>query len=709
MRRRPVPLAASRPGLGRVSRSVVRFIMPVSTGTKVNVAFVAALAILGIVSAAAFRTATEYIETNRLVARSHQVLTGLSDLLGWTRVAESSRRAFVLTGEDDHLSEYQISLNALRRVRESLGLAAADNPQLEARLRDLDPLLQKRLAVLEESIEHRRRGFDLALQARSTEQGAALMETLGEAVSNIEKSEQELLSARTARARETARRTKMTIVFASLLALGVVGIALIQIRRDLHARARGERALREASAEIRDLYNNAPCGYHSLDADGVFVRINDTELAWLGYAREEVVGKKRFVDLISEASRRVFAENFPVFKERGWVRDLEFEMVRKDGTGFPVLLSATAVRDPAGKYLMSRSVLIDLSELRRAEESLNRFFELSASMLCICGFDGTFLRVNAAWEKTLGYTPEELTREPFLNFVHPDDREATVAEFETILAGGTALNFENRYRTKDGSFRWLLWSATPYFPDRVVYAAARDVTERRRAEEEIRALNQELEAFSYSVSHDLRAPLRAIDGFSQALLEDCGDRLDEQGRDHLRRVRAATQRMAQLIDDMLTLSRVTRAELRREIVDLSKLAEEIAAELRRADPDRTAEVEIEPGLVAAGDPRLLRVLVGNLLSNAWKFTAGSEPARIELGRCPTSADGRGFFVRDNGAGFDMTYANKLFAPFQRLHRQSEFPGTGVGLAIVQRIVHRHGGRVWAEGAVGRGATFYFTL
>jgi PAS domain S-box-containing protein len=330
-------------------------------------------------------------------------------------------------------------------------------------------------------------------------------------------------------------------------------------------------------------------------------------------------------------------------------------------------------------------------------------------MLCICGFDGTFLRVNAAWEKTLGYTPEELTREPFLNFVHPDDREATVAEFETILAGGTALNFENRYRTKDGSFRWLLWSATPYFPDRVVYAAARDVTERRRAEEEIRALNQELEAFSYSVSHDLRAPLRAIDGFSQALLEDCGDRLDEQGRDHLRRVRAATQRMAQLIDDMLTLSRVTRAELRREIVDLSKLAEEIAAELRRADPDRTAEVEIEPGLVAAGDPRLLRVLVVNLLSNAWKFTAGSEPARIELGRCPTSADGRGFFVRDNGAGFDMTYANKLFAPFQRLHRQSEFPGTGVGLAIVQRIVHRHGGRVWAEGAVGRGATFYFTL
>jgi PAS domain S-box-containing protein len=683
--------------------------MPFSTGTKVNAAFFAALVILGIVGSAAYHTTNEYVETNRLVDRSHRVLADLAGLLGWTRVAESSRRAFVLTGEDDHLAEYETALDAVRQTREALRLLAADSPQLEQRLRDLDPLLEKRLAALEESIGHRRRGLDLTLQARFTEQGAALMEALETAVRNIERIERDLLDSRTAMARETARRTKMTILLASLLALGVVGIALVQIRRDLGARARAEQALRKASEQIRDLYNHAPCGYHSLDADGVFVRINDTELDWLGYAREEIVGKKRFLDLITEESRNVFAENFPLFKQRGWVRDLEFQLVRKDGSTFPVLLSATAVRDDAGNFQMSRSVVIDLTELKRAEESLNRFFELSASMLCICGFDGVFRRLNAAWEKTLGYTAEELRKEPFLNFVHPDDRERTVAEFEKILGGQTTLNFENRYRASDGTYRWLLWSASPYRPDRVVYAAARDVTERKLAEDEIRALNRELEAFSYSVSHDLRAPLRSIDGFSQALLEDCADRLDEQGRDHLRRVRAATQRMAQLIDDLLTLSRVTRAEVRREIVDLSKVAQEIAGELRRADSERRAEVCIQPELVASGDPRLVRVLLVNLLSNAWKFTSGCERARIEVGRCETSDGGRAFFVRDNGAGFDMAYASKLFAPFQRLHPQSEFPGTGVGLAIVQRIVHRHGGLVWAESAVGQGATFYFTL
>jgi PAS domain S-box-containing protein len=683
--------------------------MPFSTGTKVNAAFFAALVILGIVGSAAYHTTNEYVETNRLVDRSHRVLADLAGLLGWTRVAESSRRAFVLTGEDDHLAEYETALDAVRQTREALRLLAADSPQLEQRLRDLDPLLEKRLAALEESIGHRRRGLDLTLQARFTEQGAALMEALETAVRNIERIERDLLDSRTAMARETARRTKMTILLASLLALGVVGIALVQIRRDLGARARAEQALRKASEQIRDLYNHAPCGYHSLDADGVFVRINDTELDWLGYAREEIVGKKRFLDLITEESRNVFAENFPLFKQRGWVRDLEFQLVRKDGSTFPVLLSATAVRDEAGNFQMSRSVVIDLTELKRAEESLNRFFELSASMLCICGFDGVFRRLNAAWEKTLGYTAEELRKEPFLNFVHPDDRERTVAEFEKILGGQTTLNFENRYRASDGTYRWLLWSASPYRPDRVVYAAARDVTERKLAEDEIRALNRELEAFSYSVSHDLRAPLRSIDGFSQALLEDCADRLDEQGRDHLRRVRAATQRMAQLIDDLLTLSRVTRAEVRREIVDLSKVAQEIAGELRRADSERRAEVCIQPELVASGDPRLVRVLLVNLLSNAWKFTSGCERARIEVGRCETSDGGRAFFVRDNGAGFDMAYASKLFAPFQRLHPQSEFPGTGVGLAIVQRIVHRHGGLVWAESAVGQGATFYFTL
>lgn len=222
------------------------------------------------------------------------------------------------------------------------------------------------------------------------------------------------------------------------------------------------------------------------------------------------------------------------------------------------------------------------------------------------------------------------------------------------------------------------------------------------------AANKELEAFSYSVSHDLRAPLRSIDGFSQALLEDYPDRLDEQGRQYLMRVRANTQLMAGLIDDLLKLSRVTRAEIRRETVDLSALAESILEELKCAEPQRLVDVAIPPGLCAEGDQKLLGIALTNILSNAWKFTGRQPSARIELGAIDAGGE-HTFYVRDNGVGFDMAYADKLFGVFQRLHAQSEFPGTGVGLATVQRIINRHGGRVWAESAIGNGATFYFTL
>ena len=225
---------------------------------------------------------------------------------------------------------------------------------------------------------------------------------------------------------------------------------------------------------------------------------------------------------------------------------------------------------------------------------------------------------------------------------------------------------------------------------------------------ELEASNKELEAFSYSVSHDLRAPLRAIDGFSLALLEDYEQQLDDRGKDHLRRVRGASQRMGQLIDDMLDLSRVTRREMRREKVDLSALARSVGEELRQREPHRQVDLHVAGGAVVIGDPHLFHIALENLLGNAWKFTGKKERARIEFGVAEDGGSPR-FFVRDDGVGFDMRYVDKLFGAFQRLHAQGEFEGTGVGLATVQRIIHRHGGRVWAEGAVEKGATFYFTL
>ena len=239
-------------------------------------------------------------------------------------------------------------------------------------------------------------------------------------------------------------------------------------------------------------------------------------------------------------------------------------------------------------------------------------------------------------------------------------------------------------------------------------ATAADLeTERRRVEQLAARLadaNRELDAFSYTVSHDLRTPLRSIDGFSRVLLSNHASMLDERGRDYLQRVRNATQRMSHLLDDLLKLARTSRATFSTTTVDLSSGAQQIAAELQQSDPARRVTWKIEPGLVVCGDRTLLRVLLDNLLGNAWKFTSRRETAVIELGR-----DAEGFFVRDNGAGFDMRYTEQLFGLFQRLHSADEFEGTGIGLATVQRIVHRHGGRVWAEAAVDRGATIHFTI
>jgi len=287
-----------------------------------------------------------------------------------------------------------------------------------------------------------------------------------------------------------------------------------------------------------------------------------------------------------------------------------------------------------------------------------------------------------------------------------DDDVSKVGDFEILKARLHALLQRKRvedehHRAREDLLRSELAAAEA--------RTARAVAETRAAfSEELARKNRELETFSYSVSHDLRAPLRAIDGFSRALLDDCGPSLDERGQRYLTRIRAGAQRMGELIDDLLQLSRVGRSDVTLELTDLSEVVRAVVAGLERQQPDRRPKVTIAAGVTALADRRLIRVVFENLLGNAWKFTGKTPAPRVEFGR--EERDGRAsYFVRDNGAGFDMAFAAKLFAPFQRLHREADFPGTGIGLATVHRIVDRHGGRVWAEGVVGQGATIYFTL
>jgi light-regulated signal transduction histidine kinase (bacteriophytochrome) len=261
---------------------------------------------------------------------------------------------------------------------------------------------------------------------------------------------------------------------------------------------------------------------------------------------------------------------------------------------------------------------------------------------------------------------------------------------------------------------WTFYQADKNHAGMIIEANT-DITERKKAEEaaveyskNLEIANKELEAFSYSVSHDLQAPLRALDSFSELLIEDYGQKIDETGQDYLKRIRKATQTMSQLINDMLKLSRVVRSEIRIDLVHLSEEAKVIAGELQAGQPERKVKFVLAPDILVAGDRGLLDIALNNLLENAWKYTSKNPNALIEFGQTQQNGE-KVFFVRDNGIGFDMIYSDKLFQPFQRLHTDKEYPGTGIGLAIVQRIIRRHGGRIWAESEVGKGTTFYFTI
>ena len=330
-----------------------------------------------------------------------------------------------------------------------------------------------------------------------------------------------------------------------------------------------------------------------------------------------------------------------------------------------------------------------------------------------------FVRFNKAGEELLGIPRSAMMGKNDYDFFPSAEADFFVKKDRETLDGKKLVDIAQEPIQTSSGARWLHTKKVPICDEhgtpRYLLGISEDITERllyitelTAARDKAEAANRELEAFSYSVAHDLRAPLRAIDGFAQALLEDFAGKLDATGQRHLDRIRAAAQRMATLIDALLDLSRVTRAELRREPVDLAKLARIALAMLERGDPERKVEIILPDELPARGDPKLLSIVFDNLLGNAWKFTAKTAQPRIELG-CNTVDDERVYFVRDNGAGFDNAYRDKLFGVFQRLHKATDFPGTGIGLATVRRILERHGGRIWADGEVGKGATFSFTL
>jgi PAS domain S-box-containing protein len=471
--------------------------------------------------------------------------------------------------------------------------------------------------------------------------------------------------------------------------------------------------------------------------DGVYLYISPSCERVTGHTTAEFLADPNLVLRITHPDDLLkVSEHFDITIDQSTQQNisLDFRIITADGKTRWIEHSCTAVYAEDGRWLGRRESNRDITDrkqvseaLRASEEKHRLLFESAGDAIFITDMNGTMLAVNPMACERLGYSHAELMSMQ-IGAVDTPDQNVHVLERITQLTEHGTLMFETTHQRKDGSSvptevnaRKTLWDGQT-----AIMSICRDITERKQAEEKINQLNveleqriiertaqletanKELEAFSYSVSHDLRAPLRGIDGWSQALLEDYHDQLDEKGQQYIGRVRSETQRMGRLIDDMLQLSRLTRAEMIKKQVNLSALAQTVFERLIHGEPQRQVDFNIQPELTAEGDPYLLESVLANLLENALKFTSKRADARIEFGQTASQGQ-RAFFVRDNGAGFDMAYSQKLFGAFQRMHKTSEFPGTGIGLATVQRIIHRHSGSVWAEAEVGRGATFYFTL
>lgn len=528
------------------------------------------------------------------VAHTYQVLSISERILSLAKNVEAGQRGYSLTGKDEFLDSYHEGRNEIGQQMTFLKELTRDNALQQQRLVKLSEEIEGLLDFASSAIALRNSSFTEAQQLNATLKGKVLLDSIRQGIRQFQAEENVLLKARSLRSETQIKRSNISFEVL-LIMTGMVLISVFYaINSNIKARIQSEENLKRASEEIKDLYDNAPCGYHSIDGDGIFLNINNTLLNWLGFSRkDEVIGKLRITNVLSEQSAIEFERLFPIYKEEGYVQDVEFELKRKDETLLPVIISSLALYDEKGNFVKCRS--------------------------------NTF-----------------------------------------------------------------------------------DNTERKLAETKIKNLNYELEAFTYSVSHDLRAPLRSIDGYARILHEDYNAKLDDEGRRVIDVIIKNAKRMGQLIDDLLDFSRVGRKEISLAYIDMTTLVKAVASDLIDQEKRNDVNLVIHPLKSSSVDMDMIRQVWVNLISNALKYTGKTEGARIEISSYDV-ADGICYKISDNGVGFDMKYIDKLFGVFQRLHRMQDFAGTGVGLAIVKRIISRHRGRVWAEGKINEGATFYFTI
>jgi PAS domain S-box-containing protein len=706
--------------------------------------FAIGIALMVLATAVAFNFTKRMLETTALLTHRQEVLKKTQDVITGMVELASRERVYIITGDEQLLKEREQTKTKTREDFFSVRKLTVDNPNQRRRLDQLEPLIAQRIDWEEQLVTSRREeGFQATANLVATGPGLGLSDEIHRLLKEIQDEEYSLLSADRKQAETASSAAFLLLPAGMFLSLAILSLGIFFLNTGVGDQAQAEKALRESEAQLQTIVENLDEGVIVSGLDGRLLQWNRAALKLHGYSDSDQ-DRRSFTELVDTFElatldgARVPVEQWPLARIlRGEnLHNLELR-VHRIGSDWHRTFNygGTFVHDANNQSRLAIVTVNDITERKRAEEMLRgseeryrRLFESNPNPMWVFDVETlSFLAVNAAAVRQYGYSRDEF-RAMTLKDIRPPEDVPALMEDLSQKASGLEDPTQWRHRKKDGALMdveitsdELMWLGR-----RAKLVLINDVTERKRAEEQIQQLNaeleervvkrtaeletanKELEAFSYSVSHDLRSPLRTVDGFSQAVMEDYGTLLPEEGRRYLQTIRQGAQRMGVLIDDLLTFSRLSRLPLRRQTVDTAQLVRDSLDELDSERRGRKIDMCIGDLPSCHGDPALLKQVWMNLLSNALKYTRKCAPAVVEAG-CHSDNGEDIYFVRDNGSGFDMQYVDKLFGVFQRLHRADEFEGTGVGLAIVQRVVHRHGGRVWAEAAVDQGATFYFTL
>jgi PAS domain S-box-containing protein len=672
----------------------------------------------------AYRTSTNLITTENWISHTHEVIATLESGLAILTDAETSQRGFLLTGDEQFLQDSQKAQARIVGWTEKIRRLTADNPDEQQRLDKLEPLISQRLAMLNDRIKLRQeQGLQAAASSVATREGKRIMDQIWQDVSKMRDAENELLLKRE-QAAQVGAQGSLLIIWGGGVFTGLVGLgAVLMIRHDLRLR-------KQAQEELDRFFTLSLDFLCIASSDGYFKRVSPAVTEILGWSIEEFLSRP-FLDFVHPDDRVMTSREVEKQIVAG-AKASNFENRYRHKNGSWHVLSWRSLPQPGGlMYATARDMTAERSTQKALQESEARYRTLFNSIdegFCIIEMifddrqkpvDYRFLEINPSFEKQTGLHDAVGKR---MRELAPQHEAHWFEMYGRIAETGETVRFQNRASQLQRIYDvYAFRFGEP--KNRQVAILFNDITKSKEAEAEIfrssqevknsnkqlQTANQELESFSYSVSHDLRAPLRHIDGFVDLLTKHIGETMDERSHRYLNIIADSARQMGQLIDDLLVFSRMSRGELRYSKMALNSLLDEVISMMPMDIKDRKIVWKISSLPEVEADPAMLRQVWMNLIGNAVKYTRTRNPAEIEVG-CTSEAEGEFvFYVRDNGVGFDMQYLDKLFGVFQRLHRSEEFEGTGIGLANVRRIISRHGGRTWAEGALDQGATFFFSL